>query len=290
MKQCKENKDLLAKEYLRDHQVFADLINLSLYQGKRIVHPKELEEADSVIQNKRRDVLKRWKREKGKEVYLGIEVQSTVDPTMPVRVMEYDVLCYRDQLKQKQKETNRNQLQKGEFLSGMQSGEKLHEVITVVLNLSGKRWSGARSLCEMLEEGSLASEYRIRVLDPVEIKEEEMRKCISEVGKLMRVMGVCEKKEEFEKCIKGEEYRRVGVKTAKMIQVFANIDLKVEKKEGEEDMCRAIEELKRDWKNEEKISTAKKMLADGFSDEMIAKYVELSLNVIGNLRKQILGI
>lgn len=67
-------------------------------------------------------------------------------------------------------------------------------------------------------------------------------------------------------------------------------------------MCRAIEELKRDWreegiqkgvllgKNEEKISTAKKMLADGFSDEMIAKYVELSVSVIGNLRKQILGI
>lgn len=67
-------------------------------------------------------------------------------------------------------------------------------------------------------------------------------------------------------------------------------------------MCRAIEELKRDWreegiqkgvllgKNEEKISTAKKMLADGFSDEMIAKYVELSVSVIGNLRKQVLGI
>lgn len=223
MKQCKENKDLLAKEYLRDQQVFADLINLSLYQGKRIVHPKELEEADPVIQNKRRDVLKRWKREKGKEVYLGIEVQSTIDPTMPVRVMEYDVLCYRDQLKQKQKATNRNQLQKGEFLSGIHQGEKLHEVITVVLNLSGKRWNGARSLCEMLEEGEMASEYRIRVLDPVEIREEAMKKCISEVGKLMRVMSVCEKKEEFEKCIKGEEYRRVGVKTAKMIRVFANI-------------------------------------------------------------------
>lgn len=294
MKQIKRNKDELAKEYFCDEKVFADLANLSLYQGKQIIHPEQLKELDSVMMQKRRDVLKKWITAEGNEMFLGIEVQAVVDPSMPVRIMEYDVTLYKRQIKLKQQEHDRRKLQKGEFLSGIRSTDRLHPIITMVVNLSGEKWNGAKSLNEILDYQGQANDYEIKMIDPQKITEKELNSCRSEVRKLIRVMASAQKKEDLNRCLQRKEYQEVESKTAQMIWAFTNMEIPLNNKEGEkQNMCKAMEELKMDWKEigkkEEKIRTAEKMLSDGLSDELIGKYVDLSANTIRELRKKLIG-
>ncbi len=93
----RNNKDELARAYIQDAEVFCDLANLALYQGRRVIRPEQLIEQDPIIGQKRRDGLKKWKKENGEEIYLGIEIQSVIDPSMPIRMMEYDVILYKKQ-------------------------------------------------------------------------------------------------------------------------------------------------------------------------------------------------
>ncbi len=110
-------------------------------------------------------------------------------------------------------------------------------------------------------------------------------------------------------CLKRKEYEEVGEETVKMIEVLTGMKTKLKVKEGKVNMCRAMEELRREWKQEgemigleiglqkgekkgkqeAEIRVAKEMIKDGFSDTMISKYVDLSLAMIKKIRKQIVN-
>ena len=286
-------KDVAINEIVKQNEVFADIVNMGMYHGKKKIQAGDLKDLDPNYPGKRRDVLKEAvikEDEKNKYVIFGIENQSEMDPTMPVRIMGYDVREYERQLRKKRDPKG---LQKGEFLAGIRKGEKLKPVITIVLYESAKKWEGAKSLKEMVGEmgegmEEVFNDYRINILEPRKIEEERCRGCRSEVGKILMILKYSEEKEKMLEYLRREENREVEEETTKVIEVITKIPMNVTQEGGKVDMCKATEEYAKECRKEAEIKTAQRMIADGFSDEMISRYVDLSSQIIQSVRKQML--
>ena len=100
-------KDISEKLLLDYDDVFADIVNVLLYDGEEIVRPGELERANTISQYKadnskpheeERDVAKYWKRRGKRVLVLGIENQTDADADMTLRVSGYDGAAYRKQI------------------------------------------------------------------------------------------------------------------------------------------------------------------------------------------------
>ena len=133
-------KDIAEKTLESYNDVFADIINVLLFQGRHLLKEEELEEkqpravykTDGKLREIERDVLKQWKKEDICIACIGLENQTNSDVDMPLRVMGYDGAEYRAQLLKKQ------------------SSER-YPVLTLVLHFDyEKRWNKSQSLKERL--------------------------------------------------------------------------------------------------------------------------------------------
>lgn len=105
-------KDITEKNLEAWNDVFADIVNVLLFKGERLVKEKDLEadatksmfKADGKIHEQERDVSKFWKNGEIRISILGLENQTVQDPDMPLRVISYDGASYKQQyLDKKQK-------------------------------------------------------------------------------------------------------------------------------------------------------------------------------------------
>ncbi len=86
--------------------VFADIINVLLFNGKQLVCEKDLSpgtaqsiyKADNKLHSQERDVAKYWKKGLIRLALFGMENQTDTDADMPLRVISYDGAAYRSQL------------------------------------------------------------------------------------------------------------------------------------------------------------------------------------------------
>lgn len=130
-------KDRVSKTLESHNDVFADIVNVLLFDGQQIIRPEELSpaendsqyKADGQIHSQERDVSKYWHNTNIK-IYFGIENQSAADEMMPVRIISYDGASYRHQYKQR-KSTDRS---------------KLAPVITLVLYFGRSDWPYGKNL------------------------------------------------------------------------------------------------------------------------------------------------
>lgn len=159
--------DTVLKNYWRSNERFADFFNAVLFEGKPLIRPEELEDADtdesSILEHRKyaetirasRDNIKIRKKSKtyGIEfVMMGMEHQEHIHYAMPIRVMGYDYGTYKKQydnnaLKYKTAEG----MEDDEYLSGMKKTDKFMAVITVVVYYGENPWDGAKTLHEMLD-------------------------------------------------------------------------------------------------------------------------------------------
>lgn len=99
-------KDITEKILEAHNDVFADIVNVLLFQGKRYIKPEDLADqvpraaykADGKIREIERDVAKRWKKGSLRIACIGLENQTEPDPDMPLRIYGYDGAEYRAQL------------------------------------------------------------------------------------------------------------------------------------------------------------------------------------------------
>ena len=150
-------KDITEKLFEDYNDVFADIINVLLFDGKELVHEDELENAQTVsgykidgrIHEQERDVAKYWKDGSVRIAMLGFENQTVIDRLMPLRVLAYDGEGYKAQLVGKVK--------------------KNFPVVTMVLYFGETPWNGPTSLKECLkihpELDPYVTDYRINVFD-----------------------------------------------------------------------------------------------------------------------------
>ena len=101
----KIQNDVVMKEFWRDKEHFADIVNAVVFDGECVVIPDELQEADtdvsgSIIVDEYKETLKRIRDVVKKYYYgvefniIGLEVQENVHLAMPLRTLVYDALGY----------------------------------------------------------------------------------------------------------------------------------------------------------------------------------------------------
>jgi len=154
-------KDMVSRDFWKDNKRFADLFNTVLFHGKKVIQPSQLMEADSYLSGSirtkkkqnvytegRADLIRKFVGEKEYAIFL-LENQSHIHYGMPLRVMLYDALGYKEEWKKKKRE-NVSYRNEDEFLSGMGKEERIHPVFTLVVYYGERAWDGPRSLKDMM--------------------------------------------------------------------------------------------------------------------------------------------
>ena len=99
-------RDMTEKHLEAYNDVFADIVNVLLFGGRRRIDPGDLRDtkarslykADGKLREQERDVSKLWVSEGVVISLIGFENQTEVDRDMPLRVFGYEGADYRSQL------------------------------------------------------------------------------------------------------------------------------------------------------------------------------------------------
>lgn len=99
-------KDIAEKTLEAYNDVFADIVNVLLFNGKHLVWENDLEEespyssykTDGKLYAQERDVAKYWRQGLVRIAFYGLENQTSIDTDMPLRLYGYDGAAYRAQL------------------------------------------------------------------------------------------------------------------------------------------------------------------------------------------------
>ena len=163
-------KDATEKILESYNDVFSDIVNVLLFQGKQVLTADELEEeaprtyykADGKLHEIERDVAKRWKNGNIRVACIGFENQTAADPDMPLRVIGYDGAEYRAQL------------------LAENPASKRYPVVTLVLYFGYDRpWNGPLSLKERMdipeELEAYVNDYRINLFQIAYLTQEQVQ-------------------------------------------------------------------------------------------------------------------
>ena len=145
-----KEKDITQKALEMYNDVFADIINVLLFNGENVVTEDSLTDVlqesilkiDGRIRAQYRDIAKYWYNSKIKLSMFGLENQTKPEKLMPLRIFGYDGAEY---VKQAKKENSK---------------EVIYPVITLVLYFGyNSRWNHPKSLFEMLEIDEMIKPY-----------------------------------------------------------------------------------------------------------------------------------
>lgn len=270
-------KDTVTKAFMRENTVFADAFNYLIFNGKKVIQPEQLQELDTteLVQliakgknnknesvQKYRDILKAtviMEDENADYLLLGIENQTEIHYAMPVRNMIYDALQYGNQVaaiaaqnvKEKKAPT------RAEFLSGFYKADKLRPVITLVLHFGADPWDGATSLHEMMyfpleEMRTFIQDYKIHLIDPAALKPDELEKFSTSLREVLGCIKYSKDKEKLSSFIRNNTRMMLEINAARVIQAITNITLDLSEEVEEVDMCKAIDDMMQDSREEGK--------------------------------------
>jgi hypothetical protein len=317
-------KDTVTKDYIKDSIVFADAFNYLIYDGEPIIKPEKLHPLDTTITGvpygddgaevpvqKYRDELKyltAMKDDSAIYLLLGAEAQANIHYAMPVKDMVYDALEYAAQV-EKAAKSHREALKKkivekkpssGECLSGFYKEDRLIPVITLVIYFGIEEWDGPMGIHEMLSVKnpqilSLVPDYRIHLISPESLSDEEINKFSTNLREVLLFIKYSKDKKKLAELLTHDSrFKLIDRKAARVMNTVTNLKLKVEEKEGEMDMCQAIEEMisdafnegHNDGCNETRIETAKMLLSlNKLTLEEISKSTQLTLEEVKHLEQ-----
>ena len=205
---------------------------------------------------KYRDVFKSMvikQDEKTSYVLLGIENQTDVHYAMPVRNVIYDALQYGRQVADIAADHRRNKKDfpgksNGEYLSGFFKEDHIRPVITLVIHFGAEEWDGPLSLHEMMatrdmEILSFVENYRIHLIDPAKLTEEELNKFSTSLKEVMGYIKYSKDKEKLMEFLRKDTHKTIEMNAARVIKTITNTPIEVSEEMEEIEMCKAIEDL-----------------------------------------------
>ena len=163
------------EKLLEDYNdVFADIVNTLLFDGRERIKEDSLEDSkinsvykaeDGKLHEQERDVSKYWKEGKTNLLVVGIENQTRAEKLMPARIIGYDGASYRSQLLKS---------------TGRSSKKKLTPVVTIVLYFGLTRWNQPKNLKGILDIPTgledFVSDYKINVFEIAFLPEETVNR------------------------------------------------------------------------------------------------------------------
>ena len=256
-------QDTQMKQYLGNNRRFANLINTSVFKGKQKIDATSLEERDttglSVIveggkvlpyTQKYQDIMKEAvikEDEKVISILIGIENQTYIDYLMPLRAMNYTVYNYNKQIREREKETYRDS---DEFLSGVSKEVKLKPVFMVVLSWVQGPWKGPTNIKDLYEVNDeeikeILPDFRIEVISPYEMSEEELDMYDKDLGRALRFVKRCGEAKEGKDILRDSdiEYEKVDRESALLLRELTGKDFEIADNEEEVNMLESMKRL-----------------------------------------------
>lgn len=275
-------KDIPSINYFKDKARIADLLNVYLYNGNRIIKEEDITELNPILakswwSNKElrtnvniTDVLFEVKVPTGKgtdaknddiqkiPIIVSLQNQSDISYVMPVRVINADANGYYLQWKEferKYKREKRTWTDHGEFLSKFKETDRLKPILTSVIYFGKKTWDGVKSLGELscLEECSLhiqkkMQDYSINLIEVRNFGDTE--KFATDLREVFGFLQNDGSRDQLEKYV--QEHRDALINLEEdaynLICVMSDVkrlqELKSEvKQEGGSNMCKGLEEI-----------------------------------------------
>ena len=154
-------KDKTTRRLEECNDVFADIINVLVFDGEQVVKAHELEDADTKseiaaddkgLHGQERDVAKFWTAQNIRIALFGLENQSVPDSQMPLRIYSYNGASYKAQIIPNKPLDTEKQEATPEITQDLSSAKQpLYPVLTLVLYFGLERWNKAKSLYEAIQ-------------------------------------------------------------------------------------------------------------------------------------------
>ena len=245
-----------------------------------------------------RDILKSAvvkQDEKMSYVLLGIENQTEVHYAMPVRNVIYDALQYGRQVADIAADHRRNRKDfpgksNGEYLSGFFKEDHIRPIITLVIHFGAEEWDGPLSLHEMMatrdmEILSFVENYRIHLIDPAKLTEEELDKFSTSLKEVMGYIKYSKDKEKLLEFLRTDTRKTIEMNAARVIKMITNTPIEVSEEMEEIEMCKAIDDLILESESRGRMEGEKKGEAKGEAKGMIEICLEMNFSKEDILRK-----
>lgn len=247
--------DVCDKTYFSDKRRFADFINVHIYQKRKTVFPKDLmlmkgkyPSISSASGEKERDILM---EHKAFSVYYGLELEESVDYSMPERMLSYDAGEYERQIREivnwhKDKKEYGNYQEKK---SRMKPEDRLNRVVNLVLYLGEGHWDGPRKMSELFEEKkenvtSGNEEYVLHIIEADYVNPDDYETDLKEFFLALQCRN---DKRQLRELFSRESFQNLSAEAQRAILATLKMDVVIAKREKEDiSMCRAFEELMQD--------------------------------------------
>lgn len=182
-------KDAAERRLEQHNDVFADIVNVLLFDGRRIIDENDLTDVNAsseyaaagALHTQERDTVKEWKNNQVRIASIGFENQTDTDSMMSVRVIGYDGAAYRAQ---------------------MNEGRNVRPVVTLVLYFGADhRWNTHKSLLECMnvtaDLAPYVNDYKLNVFDMAWLDDETIAKFRSDFRVVAEFLRAARKREKF---------------------------------------------------------------------------------------------
>ena len=283
-------KDKVQRTLESYNDVFADIMNVLLFDGRDVVKEEELTDAQPFsyykmdgkkVRGQERDVAKFWKNGEIRLSLIGLENQMKTERSMPLRVIGYDGTAYRSQLNQKGK-------------------KHFYPVISLVLYFGTKRhWKKNRSLRDVVivpdELDNYVSDYKINVFELAWLTDRQIQAFKSdfrEVALFLRSLRTGEEFQESDRKIAHvmeilDLFRVMGENETDLGIVLNEYSKNNNSTKGGIGMGDPMKKYRNRIKTEQAIDDAISALKEKIAPETVAKIVKLPLEKVLELQKQI---
>ena len=282
-------KDIAEKNLEAFNDVFADIVNVLLFKGNKLMKEKDLEsaakdsmfKADGKIHQQERDVSKFWKNGEIRISILGFENQTNPDKDMPLRVISYDGASYKQQLLDKK-------------------AKQRYPVATIVLYFGTKeKWSTHKNLLSCFkvpeELKPFVNDYKINVFNIAWLSNKTIDKFQSDFKIVAKYFQSIRVKKNYNGST--EEIKHVdallkmlsaltGDNSFEEVYNVGNLD------KGGVTMCEVVEKIKNEGRNEGvlagKAELIRKMLdAKLVTEQQIADLLKISVKEVKKIAAKV---
>ena len=158
----KKAKDATEKKLLNYNEVFADILNVFLFQGRQVVDPKLLRDkapynysvSADTLSSQERDIVKYYGKSKLQITSVfGLENFTAVDRAVSLRLFGYDGADYLDQYHRAQKPVNKMSEEEKRTFTKKQGKNYLRvyfPVFSFVLYFGDTKWPEKRKLSDVV--------------------------------------------------------------------------------------------------------------------------------------------
>ncbi len=281
-------KDKVQRTLESYNDVFADIMNVLLFEGSEVVKETELTDAQPFsyykmdgkkVRGQERDVAKFWKNGEIRLSLIGLENQMKTEKSMPLRVIGYDGAAYRSQLNQKGK-------------------IRYYPVISIVLYFGTKRhWKKNRYLKDVIyvpdELNKYVNDYKINVFELAWLSDEQIQSFKSDFREVALFLRSLRTGEPFNSSDRQLEH---VMEILDLFRVMSNNRLDNELEEyykninfskGGITMGNPMQKYDNRIRNEKAIADAIAALQENIAPEIVARIVKLPMEEVLELQKKV---